>query len=205
MGPRRTFAVRFDELLIDDVLRRAYARYSGARGFMPNEFRATAEAVAGVPLSGWFAHALDTTAELDYAEALDWLGLTFGEEPAGDEDEEEDGWVGVVTRNAGGRLVVAQVPRDTPAHAAGFNVDDEILAIGGHRVLPSEWDARIAQTGAGALLDVLVARRGALRRIPVETAAPPGRRWELRPVDEPTDAQKRNFEAWLSDSGDPAP
>ena len=171
--------------------------------FMPNEFRATAEAVAGVPLSGWLAHALDTTAELDYAEALDWLGLTFGDDPVGDEDE--DGWIGVVTRAADGRLLVAQVPRDTPAHAAGFNVDDEILAIGDHRVLPSEWGARIAQAGAGARLDVLVARRGALRRIPVETAAPPGRRWELRPVDDPTDAQKRNREAWLSGSGDPAP
>ena len=190
---------------LDDVLRAAYARYSGARGFMPNEFRATAEAVAGEPLSGWFAHALDSTAELDYAEALDWLGLTFGEDPEQDEDGNEDGWIGVVTRNAGGRLLVAQVPRDTPAHAAGFNVDDEILAIGGHRVLPPEWNARIAQAGAGARLDVLVARRGALRRIAVETAPPPGRRWELRPVEEPTEAQKGNREAWLSGSGTPAP
>ena len=190
---------------LDDVLRAAYARYSGARGFMPNEFRATAEAVAGEPLSGWFAHALDSTAELDYAEALDWLGLTFGEDPEQDEDGNEDGWIGVVTRNAGGRLLVAQVPRDTPAHAAGFNVDDEILAIGGHRVLPPEWNARIAQAGAGARLDVLVARRGALRRIAVETAPPPGRRWELRPVEEPTDAQTRNRKAWLSGGQEPAP
>ncbi len=181
---------------LDDVLRRAYARYSGARGFMPNEFRATAEAVAGKPLSGWFAHALDSTGELDYAEALDWLGLTFGDDP----DPSEDGWLGVVTRNADGRLLVAQVPRDTPAHAAGFNVGDEILAIGDHRVLPSEWNARIAGAAPGARLDVLVARRGALRRIPVETAAAPAESWELRPVDEPTPEQTHNREAWLSGS-----
>ena len=186
---------------LDDVMRRAYARYSGARGFMPNEFRATAEAVAGKALSGWFAHALDSTGELDYAEALDWLGLTFDAAP----DPDDDGWVGVVTRPAAGRLLVAQVPRDTPAHAAGFNVDDEILAIGGHRVLPSEWNARIAQAGPGARLDVLVARRGALRRIPVETAAAPTRRWELQLVDEPTPAQTRNREAWLSGGPESAP
>ena len=161
---------------LDDVLRRAYARYSGARGFMPNEFRATAEAVAGKPLSGWFAHALDSTGELDYAEALDWLGLTFGD----DADPGGDGWLGVVTHNADGRLLVAQVPRDTPAHTAGFNVGDEILAIGGHRVLPSEWNARIAEAAPGARLDVLAARRGALRRIPVETAAAPAESWELQ-------------------------
>ena len=190
---------------LDDVLRRAYARYSGARGFMPNEFRATAEAVAGVPLSGWFARALDSTDELDYAEALDWLGLTFGDDAGQDEDGNEDGWIGSTTRVADGRLLVAQVPRGTPAHAAGFNVDDEIIAIGGHRVLPSEWSTRVAQAGTGARLDVLVARRGALRRIEVETAPAPGRRWELRPVEEPTPAQKRNREAWLSGGAEPAP
>ena len=187
---------------LDDVLRRAYARYSGDRGFTPNEFRAAAEAVAGAPLSGWFAHALDSTGELEYAEALDWLGLTFDDD---DDDGDDDGWIGAVVRTVDGRLVVARVPRETPAHAAGFNVDDEILAIGGHRVLPSEWNGRIAEAGPGARLDVLVARRGALRRIAVETAAPPARRWELRPVDDPTPAQTRNRAAWLSGGGAPAP
>ncbi len=191
---------------LDDVLRRAYARYSGDRGFTPNEFRAAAEAVAGAPLSGWFAHALDSTGELEYAEALDWLGLTFDDDDGGDNDDgDDDGWIGAVVRTVAGRLVVARVPRETPAHAAGFNVDDEILAIGGHRVLPSEWNGRIAEAGPGARLDVLVARRGALRRIAVETAAPPTRRWELRPVDDPTPAQTRNRAAWLSGDGAPAP
>ena len=186
---------------LDDVLRRAYARYSGDRGFTPAEFRAAAEAVAGAPLSGWFAHALDSTGELEYAEALDWLGLTFDDDDAGD----DDGWIGAIVRTVDGRLLVARTPRETPAHAAGFNVDDEILAIGGHRVLPSEWNDRIAEAGSGARLDVLVARRGALRRIAVETAAPPARRWELRPVDDPTPAQTRNRAAWLSGGGAPAP
>jgi predicted metalloprotease with PDZ domain len=49
-------------------------------------------------------------------------------------------WIGLSTANAtlrtdNGRLVVAQVRRDTPAEAAGVSVEDEILAIGGYRVL----------------------------------------------------------------------
>lgn len=192
----RIRAVTDGAATLDDVLRRAYARYSGERGFTPHEFRAEAEAVAGESLADWFAHALDSTGELDYAEALDRLGLTFGD--ASDAGDEEDGWIGAVTRTVDGRLLVARVPRGTPAHAAGFNVDDEILAVGDHRVLPSDWSARLAEAGSGARLDVLVSRRGALRRIPVETAAPPARRWELRPADDPTPAQQRNREAWLS-------
>lgn len=62
---------------LDDVMRLAYTRYSGARGFTPAEFRSTAEDVAGVDLDAWFRNAIASTGELDYAEALDWFGLQF--------------------------------------------------------------------------------------------------------------------------------
>lgn len=60
---------------LDDVMRAAYARYSGAHGFTPEQFRAVASEVAGTNLDSWFHRALDTTAELDYDEALAWYGL----------------------------------------------------------------------------------------------------------------------------------
>jgi predicted metalloprotease with PDZ domain len=62
---------------LDDVMRLAYERYAGARGFTPEEFRATAEEVAGTDLREWFRKALASTEELDYTEALDWYGLRF--------------------------------------------------------------------------------------------------------------------------------
>jgi predicted metalloprotease with PDZ domain len=65
-------------------MRLAYKRFAGERGFTPEEFRATAEDVAGVDLKEWFRKATSSTEELDYAEALDWFGLRFApaEEPA---------------------------------------------------------------------------------------------------------------------------
>ena len=145
-------------------------------------------------LSGWFTRALDTTEELDYTEALDWLGLEFADHPA----SAELGWVGLATRTVNGRLLVSQVRRDTPAHDAGFNVDDEILAIGDHRVLPSQWNERITQTPPGSELSVMVSRRGALRRLPVVVGILPERRWDLQPVEEASPAQERHREAWLT-------
>ena len=62
---------------LDDVMRLAYRRYAGAQGYTPAQFRATVSEVAGVDLSDWFARALDSTQELDYAEMLDWFGLRF--------------------------------------------------------------------------------------------------------------------------------
>lgn len=63
----------------EDVMRLAYERYGGERGFTPEEFRTTAEEVAGVDLQEWFRKALGSTEELDYSEALDWYGLSFAE------------------------------------------------------------------------------------------------------------------------------
>jgi predicted metalloprotease with PDZ domain len=61
----------------DDVMRLAYQRYSGARGFTAGEFRQTTEEVAGVDLRPWFRSAVSSTGELDYADLLEWYGLRF--------------------------------------------------------------------------------------------------------------------------------
>lgn len=66
-----------DRRTLDDVMRLAYRRFSGERGFTPEQFRATAEDVAGVELGDWFRKAISSTEELDYREALDWFGLRF--------------------------------------------------------------------------------------------------------------------------------
>jgi predicted metalloprotease with PDZ domain len=61
----------------DDVMRLAYQRYSGARGFTADEFRQTTEEVAGVDLRRWFTSAVSSTDDLDYTDLLEWYGLRF--------------------------------------------------------------------------------------------------------------------------------
>jgi predicted metalloprotease with PDZ domain len=68
-----------DRRSLDDVMRAAYRRYGGERGFRPSEFEAVASGIAGADLSAWFDRALRSTQELDYAEVLDWYGLRFAE------------------------------------------------------------------------------------------------------------------------------
>jgi len=69
---------------LDDLMRLAYARYSGEHGFTPAQFLACASLTAGADLSDFFHRALETTEELDYTEALDWFGLRFVEPGAKD-------------------------------------------------------------------------------------------------------------------------
>lgn len=183
---------------LDDVMRLAYERFSGPRGYTPDEFRAVAQEVAGENLSTWFAQALDSTDELDYDEALDWLGLEFaGADEEEDPETDPAGWIGLVTRVTDGRRLVAQVRRNTPGYSAGFNVGDELLAIGDYRVLPEEWEDRVTQATPGTDLSVLVSRRGALKRVPVTVGARPDEQWDLAPMSEASEAQESRRESWL--------
>src|SRR5262249_34918609 len=62
---------------LDDVMRLAYTRYGGAKGFTPDEFRKTAEEVGGVDLRDWYQAVIASAGEVDYGEALEWFGLQF--------------------------------------------------------------------------------------------------------------------------------
>ncbi len=162
---------------LDDVMRAAWARYSGTRGFTPEEFRALVSEVAGADLSAWLHRALQTTEELDYSQ-LAWLGLRT----RSDAPQPPRAWLGLwlASSNAtlktdGGRLLIAQVRRGTPAFDAGLNVDDEILAIGEYRVRPDSWESRLDAYRPGDRVSVLVARRERLIRLDAVFAAEPPR------------------------------
>ena len=179
---------------LDDVMRLAFQRYSGARGFTPQDFRRAASDVAGVDLGPWFQKVLDTTDELDYQPALDWFGLAF-EAPKG--PESTGAWLGAVTRDEGGRLVVTSVHRGTPAYEAGINPGDEIVAIDNFRVTPSQFDSRLDTFRPGTKVSLLVARRDELKRLDATLAVEPPARWNLNLQPGASQAQQEHLKSWL--------
>ena len=178
---------------LDDVMRAAYPRYSGPRGYTPDEFRAVVEGVAGQRLQRFWDDYVEGTTELDYADALEAFGLRFRPAPA----PSSKAWLGATTRNDGGRLVVSQMRRDTPAWAAGLNVDDEILAIGDFRVRADRLDTRLNQYRPGDRVSVLVARREALQRLDVTFGAEPARSWQLEINPDSATARPATSVGWL--------
>jgi predicted metalloprotease with PDZ domain len=191
---------------LDDVMRRAYERFSGPRGYRHEEFLALASEVAGTDLSDFFHRALETPEELDYAPALAWYGLRFTTDKK-DEDEDGDGqgngdgtpaaWLGAETELRDGRLTVTEVRRGTPAFAAGLAVEDEILAFGDYRVPPEGLAERLEAYRPGEEVSLLVARRERLLRLPLTFGEEPEKRWKLEPDPEATAEQKARLDAWL--------
>lgn len=190
---------------LDDVLRLAWRRHSGERGFELEEMKAAISEVAGADQDAWLARALETTEELDYEPALAWYGLRFVESE--DSDAEKDkpekasdepaGWLGVDTELQSGRLVVTQVRRETPAYEAGLNVGDEILALGDYRVPPEGWNERLKAYRPGQKETLLVARRERLTRLPVVFGEKPRLRWKLEIDPAATPEQRARLEEWL--------
>jgi predicted metalloprotease with PDZ domain len=167
---------------LDDVMRAAYAKYSGARGFTPDDFRQVAEQVSGLDLRQFWDTAVEGNGELDYSEALDAFGLRFKAVEAPTPDKPVKTWLGATTRNDGGRLVVSQVRRGTAAHEAGLNVDDEILAIDDYRVRADRLENRLEQYRPGDRVTLVVARREQLMRFDLTLAAEPPKSWRLEPA-----------------------
>jgi predicted metalloprotease with PDZ domain len=178
---------------LDDAMRAAYQKFSGERGYTPEQFREVVEQVAGQSLGDIWATAIEGTAELDYTRALATLGLRF-RTPAAPSTRP---WLGVTTRIDNGRLLVSGVRRDTPAMAAGLNVDDEIIAIDEFRVRADQLNARLDQYRAGDRVTVLVARRDQLMRLEVEFGTDPGRQWRLETDPSAAPAQQQQRARWL--------
>ena len=88
---------------LDEVMRLAYKRYSGERGFTADEFRRTAEEVADTDLREWFRRSVSSTEELDYSDLLEWYGLRF-----------------VQGEGRAGAWTLEPRPDATPAQAAAF-------------------------------------------------------------------------------------
>jgi predicted metalloprotease with PDZ domain len=185
---------------LDDVMRLAYARFSGSRGFTPEQFQAVAQEVASIELSSWFHKVLQTTSEFDYSESLDWYGLRFAKDEKrknNNANKPPKGWLGLLTKNEDGRFVVTQVKRGTPGYDAGFSVGDEILAIGDDRITSEQWSKRMECFRPGEHVSILIARRDRLQRLEATFGQEPSRDWGLEPHPEATEAQQAQRKLWL--------
>lgn len=182
---------------LDHVMRAAWAKL-GAKGYTPEGFTAVINDVTGSDLTPWIAAAVDGTGELDYTTALKWWGLRF--KPIETKpDAPRPGWLGLKTSDEP-RATITQVRADGPAHLAGLNVGDELLAIDNDRV-PPEWSDALKHTTPGQTAQILVSRRGSLRRIPVKFAAPPKAQWTLEVDPKASKAQSARFKAWMAGPG----
>lgn len=201
---------------LDDVMRELYARYANKDGFTNAEVAQVASEIAGSDLKSWFQHTVQSTAELDYNEAIEWLGLSFqagkadektdgateadkpkSDEGAGPKEKQPEVWTGLTFDP---KMLTTRVVEGSSAFSAGVNVGDELIGVDGFR-LTEPLDERLKQYKVGDSVKLLVARRGQLIELRMTLEAKPAAAWKLDAVKKLSEAQRQNFASWLHRNG----
>lgn len=195
------------ERSLDDVMRAAYARYSGKCGFTEQQFRDVASEVAGRDLNEWFAAHVDRTDDLDFSRPFELYGLRWKPKhpPEAKGPQRDDPWYtrlnpeyGFSASDQNGRVVVESVIAGRAAAKAGLNVGDELIAVQGIRVLPGDYESRLGAFRVGETVEVLLARRDAILTLELIPEAPRQHEWKVEADPAASDEQITRRRTWLA-------
>ena len=179
---------------LDDLIRLLFSRHAGDKGYTDADLQSGAEEIAGTSLETFFAKNVRGRDELSYETVLRPFGLRFAKPKSNDPPQ---GWMGLETLGRDGKVVITSVREDGPAHAAGVAAEDELLALGGYRVDSRSLSDRLQQFRPGDPVEVVVARRDAIRTFRLALSESP-RSWKLEvDPDAPPEAVKAR-ETWMS-------
>lgn len=178
---------------LDDVIRTMYRRYPlSGPGYTVDDFQSVASGIAGVDLGGFFRKYVHGTDPLPWEETLLKAGLGLTEK-----DSVRKPWLGLSARESAGKTTVTTVVDGSPAHDAGLDYGDEIVAVNGKRIQASEITELVSAMAAGDTVVITAFRNDRLREFNIRLEASPVPEYSVEKVGEPTDLQKKIYEGWL--------
>jgi len=179
---------------LDDVMKRMYEQFykTENRGYTEAEFKMVLEDVAGTSLNHIYEHYINGLEELDYNHYLGYAGLRLRICPPEIKPLPTTGFTAVL--NAG-KLLVTQVERDTAAWIEGVNVNDELLAINGNRIVDLEKSLQFQLPGD--TIDLTLVRDGRLLQIPLTLQNQHKIKYQIEEIWEPSSLQISVRNKWL--------
>lgn len=130
---------------------------------------------------------------IDYNKYLGYAGYKVEDELA----DKNDAALGITTTTtAAKKIIVTSVQRGTAAYIDGINVNDEITAIDGTPVTDAA--TMINGKNPGDKIEVTVTRDGQAMTLPVTLLKSNRIKYNIVPVDSPTEQQLTVRKKWLS-------
>lgn len=197
MGHILDFAIRQstnNQKSLDDWLRLMYSRYALPKpGFEPEDAIHAASEVAGTNMEELFTRYISGKEPIPYEKYFAYAGITV--EKKLDKDAP---WLGVEDEKAeNGNATLRNVKPGSPAENGGLDRQDEILAIDGRSVDFDTFEKTVDKHKPGDTIRVTVLRLGHLKEVPVTLTASPYYTYTLKPMANPSAAQKAIYSSWL--------
>ena len=147
----------------------------------------------GKKLDDFFLNYVQGTKTIDYNYYFDKAGLKLTNLNAG----KADLGLGASIGNAGGKMTVTSVLRNSPAWKYGLNVNDEIIAIDGYRV-GTDISQFVNQKNAGDSLKLIINRDGLIRELNMVLEPYSTFSFRLEKVLKPDEIQLAILKKWLN-------
>lgn len=184
---------------LDTVMREMYERFGKTgQGYTRADYREIAEKHAGTSLGRYFQNVTARTVPLEAAlkEAANYFGLEFGPRMFTNDYEKIYGLRFDLSKE---HPAVVQVYEGSPAESAGISVGDELVALGGLKVIKADLALQFDHLGSTTALPLHLFRNGKL--VECSLQADPMYQadfYMLAPLMHPSQDQIKNRASWMS-------
>lgn len=170
---------------LDAVMRTVWQEYGAddSPGLPRGQFEETAARLSGLDLGSFFDQALRSTVDPPLGILLAQFGVRLqlrsaeGDADQGGRPGRDEGrvrpWLGMKVQARDGRLHVSHVVADGPGQRCGVLVGDELVAIGGQRIVPDRWERLVGRLLVDKAVEIHVFRDQRLQVLPCHPVAAP--------------------------------
>jgi len=153
------------EKSLDDFMQKLYNDFykKSDVGFTEEEFQTTLESFIGEDMDWFIKNYVYDTETVDYKRFFDGIGVNIYNSTPGFE-----AFLGLRTRNKGGKLIITSVFKGSAAEAQGLSVNDELIAVNGFRVDQAEFKLLTNNLKAGDEFEVVLSRDNILKTYTVK-------------------------------------
>ena len=179
---------------LDDVMRYLYNEfYKKNKNYAPEDVQKAAELAAGKTLNDFFAKYVRGREEINYNSILSGIGLQLRTA----ENDKQLAFLGANLSQIGEQLKITSVPQGTPAYEQGLNANDQIVAVDGNRASQTFLQSYLGEKKPGDRVKFAIFRFDQLREIEVTLGGQAKQDYQLVPVENATDEQKRLYQEYL--------